>query len=146
MPRPCPRPAGLLVLIAVISAALPGRAELPPSVYADQQRRAAAVVELRVLQTLRHADELRVDARVMAIRRQTLARPLAVGQRLRLRYGLPVWRRQGWVGPSPVPVLKRGQQVTAWLDQDAADGVWFHPAAGGVSFGPSMESLPGGTP
>lgn len=128
-------------LIASCSCSLVARAELPPYVYGDQQRAAQAVVVLRVLQTLRQGSELRVDARVLAIRRQSLTPPLRAGQSVNLRYALPVWHRQGWVGPSPVPVLKQGQQVTAWLNRDPDQGAWFRPAAGGFSFGPSMEAM-----
>lgn len=135
-----------LALIGACSLSGVARAELPPYVYADQQRAAQAVVQLQVLQTLRQGQELSVKARVLAIRRQSLSPRLRVGQTLSLRYPLPVWRRQGWVGPSPVPVLKQGEQVTAWLNRDTAQGPWFKPAAGGFSFGPSMESMPGQQP
>lgn len=116
------------------------RAELPPYVYAEEQRQAEAVLRLRVLSTLRRGDQLEVQARVLAIRRQRAPRSLNAGQRITLRYALPIWRRQGWVGPSPVPVLKTGEEVTAWLDRDPAAASSFRPAAGGLSFGPSLEA------
>lgn len=122
------------------------RAELPPYVYAEEQRQAEVVLRLRVLSTLRRRDQLTVQAQVLAIQRQRLARPLTVGQTITLRYGLPIWRRQGWVGPSPVPVLKTGEEVTAWLDRDPATTGRFRPAAGGLSFGPSLEATVEGGP
>ena len=49
---------------------------------------------------------------------------------------LPPPRPQGWAGPSPLPLLRPGQRLPAWL---APDPPLFRPAAGGRSFGPSLE-------
>lgn len=136
-----------LGVTALLMVMPPVQAELPPFVYADQQRQAEVVVLLRVVQTLRRQKELTVQARVLEVKRQAARLPLRQGQIIRLRYDLPTWHRQGWVGPSPVPVLKEGQQVTAWLDREPAPGSsWFRPAAGGLSFGPSLETLPRESP
>ena len=152
MPKPHRPTAALLAVattwaaVASIAAVVPVRAELPPDVYADQQRRAETVVRLRVLSTLRNADQLSVQARVLAIQRQSPVRPVRIGQAITVRYALPIWRRQGWVGPSPVPVLRSGEQVTAWLNRGTAPDDSFRPAAGGLSFGPSQETMPLTTP
>ncbi|MFM8525625.1 MAG: hypothetical protein ACKOCM_08405 [Cyanobacteriota bacterium] len=126
-------------LTAALLATAPVQAELPPFVYADQQRRAEVVVVLRVVSTLRSRKELTVQARVLDVKRQAAPRSLRQGQIIGLRYDLPIWHRQGWVGPSPLPVLRQGQKVTAWLDRDGSSSSWFRPAAGGLSFGPSLE-------
>jgi hypothetical protein len=118
------------------------RAELPPAVYAEEQRRAEVVAVLRVISTRRQQDTLRVQARIQTLKRQSNALHLHAGQTIQLRYALPTPHPQGWVGPSPIPVLKQGEEVTAWLNRETGSQGWFHPAAGGRSFGPSMEDLP----
>lgn len=130
---------GLASLVMTTPSA---KAELPPYVYADQQRQAEVVVRLKVLQTRRSQNELTVLARVLRVNRQPAPATLRQGQDLRLRYPLPIWHRQGWVGPSPVPVLKPGEQVTAWLNRESPTSAWFRPAAGGHSFGPAVEAMP----
>ena len=127
---------------AVLMAPPAAQAELPPYVYADQQRQAEVVVRLKVLQTRSSQNELTVLARVLRVNRQPASATLRQGQDLRLRYPLPIWHRQGWVGPSPVPVLKSGEQVTAWLNRESPTSAWFRPAAGGHSFGPALEAMP----
>ena len=130
---------GLASLVMTTPAA---QAELPPYVYADMQRQAEVVVRLKVLQTRRSENELTVQARVLTVTRQPVSGTLRRGQDLGLRYSLPIWHRQGWVGPSPVPVLKPGEQVTAWLNRESPTSAWFRPAAGGHSFGPAVEAMP----
>ena len=152
MPTPVQTPAARLAQATLLTLHLltpipwggttAARAELPPAVYAEEQRRAEVVAVLRVISTRRHQDTLSVQARILELKRQPNGSHLQGGQVIQLRYALPVWRRPGWVGPSPIPVLQPGQQVTAWLNREAGSNAWFHPAAGGRSFGPSMEVQP----
>ena len=123
------------------------RAELPPWVYGQEQRQAPLRLELEVLTVqpwpALQPDQLLVQARVLAVLRQPRGGRLRPGDRLQLRYALPPRHPEGWVGPAPLPLLSPGQRVPAWLapDPDAPGSV--RPAAGGRSFGPSMEAFRG---
>ena len=143
---PCPIRATALALLTALLSSPAVRAELPPAVYADEQRQAELVARLQVLEAIRSQGQLRVQARILELKRQTGGLRLHPGQTLQLRYPLPIRHRQGWVGPSPVPLLQRGQQVMAWLGRDPSAPGWFRPAAGGLSFGPSLENLSGDPP
>ncbi len=137
-PRPCSLAPALLALAFSASAA---RAELPPWVYGEQQRRAPVVVQLRVLQAEREGEEARVRGEVRRVWRQPRGLSLQAGQALELRYGLPPRRGPGVVGPTPLPLPRVGDSVTAWLQPLPGSRQTFVPAAGGRSFGPSMETV-----
>ena len=143
---PARRVAPLLALLASGAMAVlplpPARAELPPWVYAEEQRSAPLVVELQVGSVKADASPVVVKARVLRVQRQPAAVQLRPGDSLEIRYPLPPQRPEGWVGPSPVPLLRSGQQVTAWLAADPEVPQVWAPAAGGRSFGPSLEDLP----
>jgi hypothetical protein len=122
------------------------RAELPPAVYAQEQRQAPYALELLVRSvhrtgTVAAGQQLQVVAQVLEVKRQPAGARLKPGDQIRLGYGLPPARPQGWVGPSPVPPLEPGERVPAWLRPDPAQPGRFQPAAGGRSFGPSLEAM-----
>ncbi|MFM7652229.1 MAG: hypothetical protein ACKO5M_04775 [Vulcanococcus sp.] len=123
------------------------RAELPPWVYGQEQRQAPLRLELEVLTVQTwpadQPDQLRVQARVLAVMRQPRGGHLRPGDRLQLRYAIPPQHPGGWVGPAPLPWLKAGQRVPAWLAPDPDAPGTYRPAAGGRSFGPSMEAFRG---
>ena len=84
-------------------------------------------------------EQLQVRAQVLEVRRQPPAARLRAGDAISLRHALPPSRPAGWAGPAPLPVLQPGEQLPAWLVPDAALPGVFKPAAGGRSFGPSLE-------
>ena len=139
--------AALLLSLSSVLVALPlpGRAELPPWVYGAEQRQAPLQLELRVLrvQTLPGPPQaqLELQARVLAVRRQGQGAALRPGDSIRVRYPLPPLRPSGWVGPAPLPLLRAGEQRPAWLAPDPALPGIYRPAAGGRSFGPSLEDV-----
>ena len=140
-----PLHAWLSLAAAPLIALAPVRAELPPWVYAEDQRNAPLVVELQVTSVKADASPVVVKARVLRVlrvQRKPAAVQLRPGDSLEIRYPLPPQRPEGWVGPSPVPLLRSGQQVTAWLAVDQEVPQVWAPAAGGRSFGPSLEDLP----
>jgi hypothetical protein len=117
------------------------RAELPPWVYGERQRQAPVVVRLQVLQAEREGSEARVRGRVLRVWRQPTAPGLKAGHTIGLRYSLPPEQAPGFAGPSPLPLPRRGQEITAWLQPIPGIPATFAPAAGGRSFGPSMEGV-----
>jgi len=136
---------GFVALGALSLAGVPAvRAELPPWVYGQEQRQAPYVLELlvRSVHTLpagSDPEQLQVRAQVLEVKRQPPAARLRAGDAISLRYALPPSRPAGWAGPAPLPVLQPGEQLPAWLVPDAALPGVFKPAAGGRSFGPSLE-------
>jgi hypothetical protein len=132
-----------LAFLAVGGAAPMARAELPPWVYGQQQRQAPVVLRLQVLQAERKANEALVRGQVVKVWRQPRTLSLQPGQTIELRYGLPPERGPGMVGPSPLPLPRVGESLTAWLQPapGAGPGPMLAPAAGGRSFGPSMETF-----
>ena len=115
-------------------------AELPPWVYGEQQRRAPVVVRLRVVQAEREGNEARVRGEVLRVWRQPATASLKPGQGIGLRYSLPPERAPGLVGPSSLPLPRPGEEVNAWLQPIEGHRETFAPAAGGRSFGPSLEN------
>ena len=144
------RAAGALLAVPALQASLallaalpgPARAELPPWVYGEEQRGAPLQAELQVLAVqVSPAGELRAQARLLRIVRQPLPPRLRPGQTIAVAYSLPPARPQGWVGPAPLPRLRAGQRLPAWLAPDPAQAGVYRPAAGGRSFGPSLEAV-----
>lgn len=146
--RRLPRLLGVLALTTTLLAGA-ARAELPPWVYGEQQRQAPLVVDLAI-ETVQHdAGGFRLQGRVLAIRRQ---RRVGAGAGLTVRLGsllllrlppLPEARPgPPLVGPAPLRPPAPGERLTAWLEPSPGHRLPWLPAAGGRSFGPSLESLP----
>ena len=128
--------------VAPLIGLTPAQAELPPWVYAEEQRSAPLVVELQVTSVEADASPVVLRARVLRVQRKPGAIQLRDGDSLEIRYPLPPRRPEGWVGPAPVPLLRAGERVMAWLVADPKVAQVWAPAAGGRSFGPSLEDLP----
>jgi hypothetical protein len=133
--------AAALLLGGLALDPLPTRAELPPWVYGDQQRQAPVVVRLVVLETAQRGDEASLRCQVLRVWRQPSTHGLKRGQTIQVRYSVPPQRPPGWVGPSALAVPRVGERLLAWLSPIANDPGSFAPAAGGRSFGPSMEGF-----
>jgi hypothetical protein len=131
-------PLTLLGITAVLGATM-ARAELPPWVYGEQQRQAPVVLRMAVEKEVQHAGDLHLQARVLQVIRQPKTGQIGTGQRIWLVYAVPGPRQVPMVGPSPLPVLRAGDTTTAWLHPVPGSNATFVPAAGGRSFGPSME-------
>ena len=110
------------------------RAELPPAVYAERQRQAAAVVDLEVQRISLIGTELHIRAKVLAVQRRPRGSSLEAGQRIDLFYSHPERHPANWPGPGQIPMLQRGQQTRAWLNPFADRPGGFTPAAGSHSF------------
>jgi hypothetical protein len=136
-----PRSASAGLVALLLTALQPARAELPPWVYAEEQRRAPLRLELQVLRAVARGEQLQVRGVVLAIHRQRSPLRLRPGDTIELRYPVAPPRPGGWVGPSPIPLLQAGERVSAWLTPlPGQPGLWA-PAAGGRSFGPSLEDV-----
>ena len=131
-------PLTLLGISAVLGATM-ARAELPPWVYGEQQRQAPVVLRMAVEEDVQQAGDLHLQARVLQVIRQPKNGQIGTGQRIWLVYAVPGPRQVPMVGPAPLPVLRAGDTATAWLQPIRGTNATFVPAAGGRSFGPSME-------
>ncbi len=136
--------AAAALLLACVAA--PARAELPPWVYGDEQRRAPLLAEIRVERSLSKGLIQTLRARLLDIRRQSLQPPLRPGGLIEIVYERPPQRPFGWAGPSAIPVLAPGSRSLAWLTPLPSTAAMaglrrFAPAAGGQSFGPSLEAM-----
>ena len=137
---------GVAALALVAAAAAPARSELPPWVYGDDQRRAPLVVEIRVERSQAHGPIQTLQAKVLAVRRQSKGLALRPGSLLEILFNRRPAQPMGWAGPSPIPVLAPGTRTLAWLsplpNQEPTHAPHrFAPAAGGKSFGPSLEEV-----
>ena len=137
--RVVPWPLTLVLALAAglggLSAPPTARAELPPAVYAERQRRATVVVDLEVQRISLIGTEVHIRAKVLGVQRRPRGSSLEVGQRLDLFYSHPEQHPAGWLGPGPIPMLERGQQTRAWLNPLTDRPGGFTPAAGSRSFG-----------
>lgn len=132
---------GIGLAAGVIALAPAARAELPPWVYGDQQRQAPLVAALAVQRVSRVGADVVVRGRVERVIRQTGPVVVTPGQVIQLRYAAPPERAVAMVGPSPLRLPKRGERLTAWLTPIRGETASFAPAAGGHSFGPSLEDM-----
>jgi len=137
---------GVAALALVAAAAAPARSELPPWVYGDDQRRAPLVVEIRVERSQAHGPIQTLQAKVLAVRRQSKGLALRPGSLLEILFNRRPAQPMGWAGPNPIPVLAPGTRTLAWLsplpNQEPTHAPHrFAPAAGGRSFGPSLEEV-----
>jgi len=89
----------------------------------------------------READRLRVQAQVVQVKRQPQKARLQRGDQITVAYPVAPQLPAGWVGPAPIPTLRLGEQRPAWLSLDPSGRGVFQPAAGGRSFGPSLEAV-----
>ncbi len=132
-----------LTILALLAACqLPAmapaaRAELSPRVYEQMRSKAIFEVTLAVESVERSTAlanaEMRIDrvtvrARILSIIRGAGLKKDAT---VTIRYTHTEHLRRGWVGPSPVPILEKGERVRAWLNP--ANG-YLVPAARGWSF------------
>jgi hypothetical protein len=138
-----------LVIVAVLIGSLCARAELPPYVYQELQKEAPELLQIEVLDSKKKpspADKSRADgarfyhveltAKVLEVERTDSN--LKPGDVIRIAYGRTERpKNSGWVGPSEIPVLKKGVVSTAYLGKGEESDV-YSPAARGFSF----ETLP----
>lgn len=113
------------------------KAELPPQVYAEQQRKAGEVLKIRSDEVVSKAKGFfdrssyteTVTATVLEVSRSQSK--VKKGDVITIRYERLV-PKAGWVGPSPAPKLEKGGQYTAYLGK-GEDGT-FSLSAQGMSF------------
>ena len=136
--------APLSLGVLCLAASLPARAELAPWVYGEQQRQAPLVVDLRILEVAplpAGAEGLRLRGRVLTVKRQARGSGVRTDQVLTLRLPPPPRLSQPpMVGPAPLRAPAVGSRVTAWLKPAPERAALWLPAAGGRSFGPSLEA------
>jgi len=122
--------------LALLAAALPLRAELPPSAYEAMQREASEVLRINVLNVQETASEnpavtdVNVVAEVLKVGRS--AAKLNPGDMITITYHIAD-HPSGWVGPGEIPLLKDMTESIAYL-KPVPETNEYTPAAGAMSF------------
>jgi len=144
------RPTRLFLTAALmlLPAATSLRAELPPDVYDDMQKKAPVKADIFVTEVTSALPPAAVKDKTP----EELAKmPYAITVQAKLVKaerggdGIPsdaplniTYERQhrpeGFVGPAQIPILEVGKSYTAYLTKDAATPGLFLPAAKGQSF------------
>lgn len=111
-------------------------AELPPYVYEELQKNAPELLVIKVHHVKINSSistDIRVDlvAEVLSVRRSKSG--LQKGDRMTIVYRTFISRPEGWVGPSPIPVLEKTKIYRAFLKKRKKGNVYL-PAAKGKSF------------
>ena len=112
-------------------------AELPPYVYDDLKNNAPESLTIEVTQVERSSllfEGTTVTAKAKVIRTVRSATALQRGDSITIRYTTTAGTiKPGWVGPSPVPILKEGKSYKAYLIKEDEKSE-YKPAARGKSF------------
>lgn len=127
-------PVALALLLTFAAPA--AFAELPPDAYAEDQAQASEHLTIRARKVDTRAckapcrQPVKVEAEVVEVHQSKAG--LKAGDRITITYehNRPP---PGWVGPSPVPILKKGETYPAYLSKTDGKKA-FAPAAGGYSF------------
>lgn len=127
----------LCVLVIIISIPLGGRAELPPSVYEDLQKKCPEALTIKVesvkIVTTDEASfkrlEIAAEAKVETVARSESG--LKPGDTILINY-THLDYKQPIAGPSEPDILREGRSYPAFLS-GVKDGV-YTPAARGYSF------------
>ncbi|MFV0336822.1 MAG: hypothetical protein ACK5LK_01065 [Chthoniobacterales bacterium] len=122
------------------------KAELPPSAYEAMQAKAPEALEIEVLRVALTelpkpedpemlkkpwpSHKVTLTAAIFKIFRKTTK--VEEGQFITITYDLEE-RPAMWAGPGPIPLLKKGVIVPAFLSR-VGNSDEFHPAAGAMSF------------
>jgi len=128
------RVAATLALLLSLSTLC--HAELPPSAYEAMQKKAPEYLEIKVLQVTvgpsgkEGVTIIEATAQVVDVKRSESG--VKSNALIHIVYTIET-RPEGFVGPSPIPVLKQGEQTIAFL-QKIPDSMDFRPAAGAMSF------------
>jgi hypothetical protein len=118
------------------------RAELPPSAYAQFKAEAPEILRIQVLEVKDEPGEasdsmdnrnIQVKAKVLFVRRSK--KGVKTGDSILISYQHSTPKTPGWVGPAPVPILKKGTVYRAYLSvKGTGKDALFAPAARGQSF------------
>jgi hypothetical protein len=125
----------MVVLFLLIATTL--FAEIAPEEYEKMKRNSTEQLELLIRTVKRSGGlfsrniEVKVKATVTAVH-QSLSR-LSVGDSITITYEIYKPPRVGWVGPRPIPLLKKGEELPAFLFYDQESKTYI-PAARGASF------------
>jgi hypothetical protein len=135
-------------LVAITMTAAPLLAEIHPKYYREWQDKAPEVVTIRIgavkpaVTTNRHRDgdtlliQTRVEAEATVEAVERSASGLKPGDAIRIEY-TTTRAEPPMEGPRPLPVLKRGETVPAFLL--AVSKGLYAPAAKGASFEPLIK-------
>jgi hypothetical protein len=136
--------ATLGTLVLLTSCSQPTYAALPPSAYPNPKDASEDLVikvvrvsrQITELNTIRISWDVEVIAVVRDVRRTRTG--LQQGSRIVIRYGAHHYMRPMWGGPASLPILARGEIVSAALDVvgDNKDRYYFPGGSPDSTFGP----------
>ena len=139
---------GLSLMMFLLAAG--ARAEMPPQAYAEMQEKAPEFLKIEVLSSTKESGaaentinledlkkgvksfHIHLTAKVLEVERS--ASGVKTGDVIKIDYTRTERPKgTGWVGPSEIPVLKKGDVTEAYLDENKKLNS-FSPAARGRSF------------
>jgi len=128
-------PKWLFLVLFVIGSVTVAHAELPPTAYIKMQQNASEQLTIEVLEVSSSLCGLNektytIIAKVTDISKTTSR--LDKGDTITIEYNHVIKRPDGWVGPSPVPILEPKRRYKAYLHRD--EKMLYRPSAGGKSF------------
>jgi len=135
---------------AILFLCARAQADLPPDVYVEMQKKAGEFLKIEVLNSKKESVakessltpfELKSDTRVFGIRLSAKVldverskSSLKEGDVISIDYMRTERPKEiGWVGPSEIPLLKKGDVSKAYLDKSSKSDS-YTPAARGRSF------------
>ncbi len=122
-----------MFLLLIISINL--NAELPPWAYEDYQNSASEKVVIKVdkVKTTLLSNTMKsIKLRATVLIVNSSSSGLHKNDKITIVYSITFKRKNGWVGPSPIPILKVTELYTAYL-HEVSKG-YYKPAAMGKSF------------
>jgi len=128
----------IVMVIALISFIIGSLfAEIAPEEYENMKRNAPEQLEVRIRSVTRSGgifsryNNVKAKATIIAVHRSQSR--LSVGDSITITYSIYKPPRTGWVGPRPIPLLKKGEETPAFLVYDQKSQT-YTPAAKGASF------------
>lgn len=116
------------------------RAEMPPSAYLSFQQNATEALEVEITSVQQSRLETKemvitsvvLAAQVLKVKRS--ATRLKAGTVITIKYDHRESKIPGWVGPSAIPILHKGDQCPAYLRLMNENPPVYEAAAGGYTF------------
>jgi len=125
-----------IAILAFLVFPLLCQAELPPSAYEEMQKNAPEYLLVKVLQVTvgpgKKEGETIIEATAQVMDAMRSKSGLMSDALIQIVYSRQQ-RPEGFVGPSPIPVLEQNQETIAFLER-IPDSMDFRPAAGAMSF------------
>ena len=114
--------------------------EMPPSAYISLQHDAPEALDVEIISAQQTKSETKeafvtsviLQAKVLKVKRT--ATQLKAGANITINYDHRESKIPGWVGPSEIPILAKGDKCPAYLKQMSGTPAVYQPAARGYTF------------